>query len=207
MKTAKPLIFSDALIEKTMRPLQEGFFELPWAEKDFYMDFLVHCFHVQSSFGQVLSQTEEACRRRAGGLWRDFYAHIRQEAGRADLAFRDVRALGGNPESRVTLPLAAALWEPQLTKLLQQPSAPLGFIFAWENLAVMRFSELLDLVVTLYGEEASHYVRSVVDSAQYLAEASLDRIRHLPEAELPAVISNFMQTCQLMEALFWFKLK
>jgi hypothetical protein len=184
-----------------MKQLIQSFQAMPWTNLEFYKRWLAQSFYYTTHSTRMLAYAAGCTSPQDQGYYRRSLSHIREEQSHDLLAVRDLERLGSQRENYAELGTCRALWEPQFFKTQRQPKVLLGYILALEQLAVVTFPALNQLLVETYGKEATHFVRVHAEDDPDHVEEALHQIQECTPLERIEIQKNFEQTCSVYRVM------
>ena len=175
--------------------LAQTFQEMPWTNKEFYKNWLAQSFYYTTHSTRMLAFAAGWSPAGEQNYYRRSLAHIREEQSHDLIAVRDLEKLGSQREKYAELEICRSLWEPQFYKMQRNPKILLGYILALENLAVMTFPKLNQVLQETYGKEACHFVRVHAEDDPDHVEEAVRQIEACTADEQEEILKNFNQTC------------
>lgn len=184
--------------EKQLRSVKEFLNDMPWEDKNFYVNYLSQTYYFVCHSTRLLSRSISHFNVDRDHLYKRFVSHLKEENYHERIALNDLKNLGVDVNDCPEFELTKAFWECQYHKIdASKGISLLGYILFLEAIAVFCFDDVSARLQKSYGKNAMNFIHVHTNEDPHHLEEAINQIEMLSDEEKQLVWSNFYQTSKM----------
>jgi len=175
---------------------------LDWSSVDAYGAWLTQTYHYVCHSTRLLALSAARFDLKQNKLHSRFIEHLREEKGHEILAINDLKQLGKTIHDFSEFTETSAFYKTQYYWIEHvSPLAFYGYILCLEGYAVHRGGHFFKKIVENFGDKHASFLKTHKDEDTGHLKKAFDQLKNLPESDLSYITQNFIESCDLYDAI------